>query len=482
MSYDDDEESQSSWWRRHFSTDDFERLLAGIDQDLAEFKSNEVHPVGPSKPPASEPDKDRETRKRLAAMRVASVLFADFDEATREHFESLFYRRPRLADGVTNEWLRRESRRIVDLIEAHRNADDLTSLQRVDLVPHVVGDIEPVRPTVLQREDGQGLFYRGRVNGLFGDSGIGKSWVAAWTIADLLAEGAHCMFIDLEEPSPTSTIGRLLQTGVSDWALDNEGKARSAEDARLIIPERLHYYAPTTQFTDSWITELIGEINEHDIAVVFIDSLGEAFALHGVNEDRDNEVAPWFRHYVRPLADQTNAAVTTIDHSTKSRDNPLFPSGSKRKRAAVTGAMYVVEASEPMTLEQGGRLRLITAKDRHGTYRHGEPAAVLDFRPKPDGPWSLKVWVPLGPDDDDNATVRIMAAANKAVQTLKAKGCPLIKTDLGAFMGSGDDRVKRAGINEAIRQGAIEEVVAEHKRGKPHYCYYVRDLDLEDEQ
>src|ERR687898_486158 len=82
--------------------------------------------------------------------------------------------------------------------------------------------------------------------------------------------------------------------------------------------------------------------------------------LEGVDEDRDVQVGPWLRRVARRLADSTGAGVIIIDHSTKAKDNPLFPSGSKRKRAAITGASYHVEAVAPRSAESADeKLRVI---------------------------------------------------------------------------------------------------------------------------
>ena len=76
------------------------------------------------------------------------------------------------------------------------------------------------------------------------------------------------------------------------------------------------------------------------MTLAVVDSLGEAFGLEGIDENHDVEVAPWLRRVARRLAD-AGLSVLLLDHSTKSADNPRRPSGSKRKRAAITGASYL---------------------------------------------------------------------------------------------------------------------------------------------
>src|SRR5262249_38605705 len=151
------------------------------------------------------------------------------------------------------------------------------------------------------------------------------------------------------------------------------------------------------------IDELSYRIEADGVSLVVIDTIGEAFGLEGIDENADVEVGRWLRRVVRRLVD-AGAGVLVIDHITKSGDNPLHPSGSKRKRAAITGASYLVEAPVPLTRERGGRLRLICAKDRHGNFVRGEEVAVIDFTRYPDDGMTVHVRKPLlserAPDAD----------------------------------------------------------------------------------
>jgi hypothetical protein len=109
--------------------------------------------------------------------------------------------------------------------------------------------------------------------------------------------------------------------------------------------------------------------------------LGEAFALEGLNEDKDFEVAPWLNRVCRRLIEATGAGVTLIDHGTKSTERPLDPSGSKRKRAAATGTWWLMRTDDPFDRAGGGRAALVCAKDRHGWFKRGETVARLVMSP-----------------------------------------------------------------------------------------------------
>ena len=43
------------------------------------------------------------------------------------------------------------------------------------------------------------LFYPGRINMLFGDSGGGKTWLALYVIGDLMKQGRDAILIDYED-------------------------------------------------------------------------------------------------------------------------------------------------------------------------------------------------------------------------------------------------------------------------------------------
>ncbi len=332
----------------------------------------------------------------------------------------------------------------------------LESWQRVDLLPALAGKIDRVEPTILRRDDGRALLYRGRVNGLHGDSGVGKSWVAAFAIAQEVNDGEHVVLVDFEDPDASTVVERLRILGVTDD----------------LIATQLHYHSPTEFFSPHAVALIAAEITERDAALVVIDSLGEAFGLEGVDENKDAEVGPWLRRVCRKLAD-TGASVLTLDHSTKANNNPLHPSGSKRKRAAITGASYLVDARESLTREHGGRLRLTCAKDRHGYWRRDEVAAELEFTVHPDTGMTVHVWPP--PEKSSTSTdARLLDIARAAVRAARDANRPLSGRELEILIGlKASAALKRAGIDRAITNGALR---TEDGPRNSVLHYYVRDL------
>lgn len=260
------------------------------------------------------------------------------------------------------------------LVELYRAPpDDATSWTAVDLRPVMAGleDGSLVRPTPTlgRRTDGVGLFYAGRVNGLFGDSGDGKTWVALLMAKQEIDAGNHVVMIDLED-EPVGTVGRLLELGLEAEAIERH----------------FHYISPDEPFCTNQAQVAVFQLIEATSpTLAIIDSTGESMALDGINPNGDDEVARWGRQLPRALA-RLGPAVLPLDHVVKARDaRGLYASGSQRKRALITGAAYLVEAQSEFGRGRRGVARLTTAKDRLGNHVRGAAAAefVLDARENP---------------------------------------------------------------------------------------------------
>lgn len=356
--------------------------------------------------------------------------------------------------------------RVLDQLAEHSTSptedDELEEWNPIDLGPALRGELEPVTPQLLQRDDHRGLLYPAQVNGVHGDSGLGKSWVAAIAAAQEMLAGYHVQWINLEDPDAQPTLERLRILGVDDTTIANH----------------LHYHSPNTPFTGEAVELLTTETLANQATLLVVDSIGEAFGLEGLDENQDKDVGPWYRRVARRLA-EVGVAVLIIDHATKAADNPLHPSGSKRKRAAITGASYLLEAPTPLTRENGGRLELTCAKDRHGHYRRGEIVAQIDFKYYPDGGLSLKVMAPA-PKERNRADQRLQAVARAAVRAAKSRTEPVSKRILLELMKvKAGQNTKIAGIEEAIAAGAI--TTSPGPRGATLHTY-VKDLPKPDEE
>lgn len=327
-----------------------------------------------------------------------------------------------------------------------------------DVADAIANGLTTPHPEILTYTDGRGaLFYRGKVNGLHGDSGIGKSWSFLIACKQEMEAGHDVLILDYES-SLAEIIMRLQSLMVSDE----------------VMIQHLHHISPHAEAAPEIIAWVCRYVIEHGITLVGIDSLGEAFGIEGINEDKDVEVGPWLRRVARPIA-EAGPAVVTIDHGTKAADNPLHPSGSKRKRAAITGASYLVTTTNPPTQEKAGKLQLTCAKDRHGTYARGKLVATIELEPHPDGGLGAKVWPPM-PSDEKRADIGIMLCARDAVRVAKKEGAPLSQRSLsGLITMKGGSDVKRAGIELAVSRGNLR--LEPGPRGA-HLHVYVSDFDM----
>lgn len=237
-----------------------------------------------------------------------------------------------------------------------------SSFEPIDLTPFLSGEFEPIVPTLLVTDSGTALLYIDRFNEIHGDSGIGKTWVIDYCIAQLLREGRSVVLVDIED-NPMPTVERLRQMSVPDH----------------LIVEHLTFIHPNDDFDLAAVVRLVETVNATEAVHVFIDSLGEAFGLSGVSENNDDEVGPWLRKVVRNIIEFTDAGVTVLDHITKSTEEKahLHPSGSKRKRAAITGSSWYAHSNDHFDKETGGYITLRCGKDRHGSYKQGVDVATL---------------------------------------------------------------------------------------------------------
>ncbi|MFT4225002.1 AAA family ATPase [Micropruina sp.] len=232
------------------------------------------------------------------------------------------------------------------------------------------GTIRRTAPTVGEVGQGRFLFYEGKVNGIHGESGSGKSWTALWVCVQQLIDAADVVYIDLEDDE-VGIVGRLLDLGLTDEQLVH-----------------FAYLHPEEAFTDAARRALLSYVEQERPTLVVIDSTGEALALDGARPNEDDDVARWFQRLPGAIA-RLGAAVVVLDHMAKADSSGLWPIGSQRKRAAISGAQYLQKTIEPFDKETAGAAELVAAKDRHGNYRAGLPVAVLEVDPT--GPEGLSV-------------------------------------------------------------------------------------------
>lgn len=275
-------------------------------------------------------------------------------------------------------------------VEPVTDEEHSTSWALRDLGPALAGEIERTLPTILARNDGISLLYAGRINGLHADSGIGKSWIAALAAFEVIIRGGHVLWIDFEDASPDLIIERLRDLGLTDTQIN----------------EQFHYVNPDEPATRTAVDTLIEQLSGLGELFVVVDSVGESLGLHGADENADLDVDKWKRLLPHVL-ERAGHTVLLIDHATKAADNPLHPSGSKRKRAMISGASWLLEQIKPFDRSHPGKLRLTCAKDRQGNYRRAETGAWIHVDPTGD----RLVFYIEAPNDTDSTPTQTGAVA-----------------------------------------------------------------------
>jgi len=242
-----------------------------------------------------------------------------------------------------------------------RIEDDWDRIDLGDIAARIrSGEYSPIVPTVLAVLGHLALFYRGRINSIFGESGGGKSWLALAAILEVIRAGGRALMVDYED-NPPGIAERLVLLGATDDEI-----------------ARVDYRNPTTG---------IGKGGELLTAaavayeLVVVDSTGEAMAAGMIDSNNDGEVAQWFTLAKALSRLPGEPAVVVLDHVPKDRDAPgSYAIGSQRKRAAVTGAAYRVDTLKEPAKGRNGKLKLTVAKDRPGNRPKGSTAAEVDIQ------------------------------------------------------------------------------------------------------
>lgn len=235
------------------------------------------------------------------------------------------------------------------------------------------GELDPVLPAILQVEGALPLFYPGRINGLFGESGTLKTFVALAAIHHCATQGQRSLLIDYED-NPAGITERLIQLGFADYEI-----------------ALVDYRNPSTGigYGLEYLTE---HVDGGDYHLIVIDSTGEAQAAGAVKGNADEENALWFALLKRVSRLLQGPAVLVLDHIPKDPDAPTgYAIGSQRKRAAITGASYRIDAIREPARGRDGKLKLTVAKDKPGNRAKGTIAAEIDVQTGPDGALTLHI-------------------------------------------------------------------------------------------
>lgn len=217
-------------------------------------------------------------------------------------------------------------------------------------------DQEP-EPEFLVREDGARLIYRGKVNGLLGESESGKTWIALHAVQQALAVGQKVIYLDFED-SMRGIMGRLRALGAIDYQLAN-----------------LTYANPDEMLGHEASSDLYEALASFSPDLVVLDGVNAAMTLLGLDLTSNTDATKFSQSVLRPLK-RGGAGVLTIDHVPKSKENRgNYAIGAQAKRADIDGAAISVEVMAPFGRGQNGELKLTITKDRPGHVRAASAGA-----------------------------------------------------------------------------------------------------------
>jgi hypothetical protein len=250
-------------------------------------------------------------------------------------------------DAATTDWLSTATEPVP--IEA--DGVERTSWWPRDLGPVMAGEDPEPLPEFLARMDEVSLFYRGKVNGLIGESESGKTWVALLAVLQALRARQQVLYLDFEDTAP-GIVSRLRLMGATD------------DDLACLA-----YIGPDEDLGPNAKRDLRDAITDAPPDLIIIDGFNAAMTLLGLELTDNTDATKFAQQLLKPLA-STGACVIYVDHIPKNRENRGKGGiGAQAKRAMTTGCAIAVEVVQPFGRGMTGRLRLTVDKDRPGHVR-----------------------------------------------------------------------------------------------------------------
>lgn len=258
--------------------------------------------------------------------------------------------------------------------------------------PASFDDITPLPPpSILTRDDGKALLYPGAINGLHGESGEGKSWLAKLAAGREMAGGRHVLYVDHEDAYQQVT-SDLVDLGF-DYAQFREFWHYIAPEEPLITKQ--------LAFTAGGL-EYLTALEHWRPSLVVLDGVTDGMNLHSLSPSENDDYATWRKVALSPAA-KVGAAVLTVDHVTKNNGKG-YAIGAQHKRAGMTGGSYEVKVVTPYSRGHDGMFKVICRKAKRGHWRKGEVVAECHVTSHEDGSLTIDVRPAAAGTSDDGET------------------------------------------------------------------------------
>jgi len=248
-------------------------------------------------------------------------------------------------------------------------------------------------PSILRRADGHHIFYAGKINALFGESESGKTWIALEAVRQELDKGNFVFYLDFED-SVRGIYNRLKTLG-----------------ADLSHFKTFLYSNPSEPLTEGAREALLTKIDQYKPSLIVVDGVNAAMNVMGLDLEKNKDATAFSQEVLRPLR-LHNAAILTIDHVTKSKDNRgNYAIGAQAKRADIDGCAVAVDVEIAFGRGIDGALALKVTKDRPGFVRaicqEGKNLGVANIKAQSDG--TIKIFI-------EGASVEMLTIETKMEQ------------------------------------------------------------------
>ena len=319
------------------------------------------------------------------------------------------------------------------------------SWKPVTLADYMASSYQKPQPTIgTVTNSDVGLFYPGRLNSVFGESGSGKTFFMLHVMKEEMDKGNDVVYIDYED-APETAIHRLRQLGADDTT----------------ILDHLIYIRPNEKWNPRIEAELGTTLAARNVTLTVLDSVGESIATDGYNPNADEEVARWFNGSPRFLK-SLRAAVVLLDHVTKANvknKDADHAAGSLRKRAAIDGAAYGIVVITPSSRHQDGESHIIPRKDRSGWRSRGNIAAVVKMLNGQNGKVTITVTQPADTTRQPFSPTRCMEKVSRLLEPLTE---PMSKSEIARNLKYSNDIVSAA-IDRLVAEGFCRQTEGPRK-------------------
>lgn len=252
-------------------------------------------------------------------------------------------------------WMGAAKKKVVD--EDRRGRRDRILGERRDILKIIREGITPPEPLAPSLED---LLFKQQIHTLFGDAESGKSMVAVWAAARVMASeaGGRVIYLDVETGEETLA-ERIEGFAVADREYGN-GELAALLDGDT-LNERFHYFNPKTLGVGDDSRQVLEELVEDvEPALVIFDSWVGFLAHAGFSENDNTEVSEWTKKIAYPVR-QAGGAVVILDHVSHEKRQR----GAKAKKGEVD-VSYEVRKTKDFDRDALGGLRLTNDKKRRG--------------------------------------------------------------------------------------------------------------------